>query len=141
MQLLMQHDFPGNIRELRNVLWVAAVNAADAHIRPEQITAALPAPTEPSRSVSADESQHDASPASAHAHQGLSPRHRWEADTLAGVLRRHRGNRRAAAEELGVSERTVYRKLRELGLNALAVAVLLSLAELLTDIKLLSLVV
>jgi len=26
------------------------------------------------------------------------------------------GNRRRAAEELGVSERTIYRKLRELGL-------------------------
>ena len=116
MQLLAGSDFPGNIRELRNVLWVAAVNAPDARITAEQIAAALPASTEQSRPTPVDESQHVAAPASAHRHQGLSPRHVWEAETLAGVLRGHRGNRRAAAQELGVSERTVYRKLRQFGL-------------------------
>jgi DNA-binding NtrC family response regulator len=34
------------------------------------------------------------------------------------ALERHRGNRRRAAQELKISERTLYRKIKELGLNA-----------------------
>jgi len=49
--------------------------------------------------------------------QRPSLRPAWDAESLDTVLRRHRGNRRAAARELGVSERTVYRKLREFGLD------------------------
>jgi transcriptional regulator of acetoin/glycerol metabolism len=40
----------------------------------------------------------------------------WEAGQLASVLHRHLGNRRAAALELGISERTLYRKIRRYGL-------------------------
>jgi transcriptional regulator with PAS, ATPase and Fis domain len=46
-----------------------------------------------------------------------APRRQWEAEHLGEVLSRHNGNRRAVADELGVSERTVYRKLKEYGLN------------------------
>ncbi len=37
-----------------------------------------------------------------------------EMDMLRDALNRHKGNRRAAAEELGMSERTLYRKLKEM---------------------------
>jgi transcriptional regulator with PAS, ATPase and Fis domain len=46
-----------------------------------------------------------------------SPRAAWEAERLAQVLARHGGNRRAAAEELKVSERTLYRMIRRGGLS------------------------
>ena len=117
MRLLAGSDFPGNIRELRNVLWVAAANAPDAHITAEQIAFALPAPTAGSRQIPAEVSQPAATPPRGIGLQRPSPRRMWEADTLAGVLRRHRGNRRAVARELGVSERTIYRKLKQLGLG------------------------
>jgi DNA-binding NtrC family response regulator len=46
----------------------------------------------------------------------LPLRKAWKADHLAELLRRHKGNRRIVAQELGVSERTIYRKLKEFGL-------------------------
>ena len=35
-------------------------------------------------------------------------------DLIEKVLRKHKGNRKAAAAELGISERTLYRKLKQL---------------------------
>jgi transcriptional regulator with PAS, ATPase and Fis domain len=35
-------------------------------------------------------------------------------DLIERVLRKHEGNRKAAAEELGISERTLYRKLKQI---------------------------
>ncbi len=40
-----------------------------------------------------------------------------EMDMIKKSLDRHRGKRRAAAEELGISERTLYRKIKEYGLE------------------------
>jgi two-component system, NtrC family, response regulator AtoC len=117
VQVLRDQAFPGNIRELRNILWVAAVNAPGGHIGIAQIAAALPIPTAESHfnpiRLPLAPTEHPEHPSTG----SLSLRHVWDAGNLAAVLRRHRGNRRAAALELGVSERTIYRKLRELGLN------------------------
>lgn len=40
-----------------------------------------------------------------------------ERDMITKALERHRGNRRMAARELNISERTLYRKIKEYGLN------------------------
>jgi transcriptional regulator with PAS, ATPase and Fis domain len=39
-----------------------------------------------------------------------------EAQHIAELLKRHRGNRRQVAAALGISERTMYRKLKRYGL-------------------------
>ncbi len=117
LRLLLDHDFPGNIRELRNILWLAAVNAPNGHIGVAQIAAALPIPTQEADRGKIQIRQGPDAPPDDACVGGLSLRHVWDPDNLAVVLRRHRGNRRAVAQELGVSERTLYRKLRELGLN------------------------
>jgi transcriptional regulator with PAS, ATPase and Fis domain len=36
---------------------------------------------------------------------------------ISGALERHRGNRRLAAKELNISERTLYRKIKDYGLQ------------------------
>lgn len=117
VRLLLDHDFPGNVRELRNILWVSAVNAPDGHIGVAQITAALPIPAPATDRNRIRIPQVTTSPPVGASAEGLSLRHVWDASNLTAVLHKHRGNRRAAALELGVSERTIYRKLRELGLN------------------------
>lgn len=118
MGLLSGYDFPGNIRELRNVLWVAAINAPDTHITADLIGSALPTRIErPSQTQPVEMLARTDTTLPAGPQRALPPRRNWEADSLAQVLRRHSGNRRAVAQELGVSERTVYRKLRQFGLT------------------------
>lgn len=123
-RLLQDYDYPGNIRELRNILWVAAVNSPGGRISSQEVATALPARVNGSCHASGGPEQggithretasHNAG---VEIHQGSPPRPAWEADHLAMVLRRNNGKRRAVAEELGVSERTVYRKLKQFGLN------------------------
>ncbi len=114
---LQDYDFLGNIRELRNLLWVAAVNAPGGHIGAEHIVEALP-----KRAARGGVAREHRTPSTLLLGSGAdqrmeASRQGWDADQLAAVLRRHRGNRRAVADELGVSERTIYRQLRRLGLN------------------------
>ena len=49
--------------------------------------------------------------------KGPRPSPALGAEHLASLLHRHQGNRRLVAKELGVSERTIYRKLRSFGLE------------------------
>ncbi|WP_295388887.1 sigma-54-dependent Fis family transcriptional regulator [uncultured Thiodictyon sp.] len=109
MDALLAYDFPGNVRELRNLLWAAAATAQGGRISASQIVAALP--REPPIPQPA-----------AHGHCRAprpieSRRVHWEAQQLETALALHQGNRRAAAQELGVSERTLYRKIRLHGLD------------------------
>lgn len=40
-----------------------------------------------------------------------------ESDLIKKALKKHKGKRKLAAQELGISERTLYRKIKELSLN------------------------
>ena len=48
---------------------------------------------------------------------GASTLHEMERKMIIGALERHKGNRRLAAKELEISERTLYRKIKEFGLQ------------------------
>jgi DNA-binding NtrC family response regulator len=105
LHLLQHHDWPGNIRELRNVLTYAyAVGDGpilQAHeLPPELLHDAL-------RSRRADD---DAAELSANA----SP----EARRLLDALAKASGNKSRAAQILGISRVTLWRHLRELGFEA-----------------------
>jgi transcriptional regulator with PAS, ATPase and Fis domain len=90
LEVLARHDFPGNVRELRNLLERANLLADGdvidlGHLPPGLGGAAVPA----ARTLE------DA-----------------ELVALREALASHRGNRRSLARALGISERTLYRKLR-----------------------------
>jgi len=94
--LLAGHDYPGNIRELKNILQRAVSLSTDGHIK-------------------ADHIKFDVSPAAgkpAARTQGQSIK-QMEAERISELLVQHQGHRRIVADELGISERTLYRKLEK----------------------------
>jgi DNA-binding NtrC family response regulator len=102
LRRLEQHDFPGNVRELRNVLERAALLADGEAIDAATIDRALgAAPARPTPLPA------PASP--------RSPLRDAEREALRAALAAHRGSRDELAKSLGISPRTLYRKLRELG--------------------------
>jgi len=105
---LANYDWPGNIRELRNLLTRAALMATDGLIQASDLS--LPAPSgAPSpegagrpRVKSIEDPQEDL--------DGLERR------TILRVLDEAGGHRQRAAARLGISRRTLSRKLKQYGL-------------------------
>jgi two-component system NtrC family response regulator/two-component system response regulator AtoC len=95
------HDWPGNVRELRNTLERAAALADSDRLEADQI---LPPPSAPGAAgVPAD------APSAPMTLDQLERQH------ILRVLEDTSGNRERAAAVLGISARTLYRKLREYG--------------------------
>ncbi|MBL8349356.1 MAG: sigma-54-dependent Fis family transcriptional regulator [Burkholderiaceae bacterium] len=112
LQRLAAHPFPGNVRELRNVLERAALLADGPVIDAAQVERAL--------SVGIGSVAPAAGPALPPGiSAGLSLHRRGplrdaEAEALRAAAAAHRGSREDLARQLGISLRTLYRKLREL---------------------------
>jgi len=106
LELMLGYPFPGNVRELENML--------------EGISLTLP----PDQKTIRDEDvrgwlRQRRRPASPRAAQGPSLRlHDLEAWAINEALRQTEGNKRRAAQLLGISRDTLYRKLEEMGLEA-----------------------
>jgi two-component system response regulator FlrC len=95
---LLAWHWPGNARELANVLERATILAEGDRIAADHVL------LEPSGG--------GAAPAT-----GLRPLVDLERDAIAGALQAVGGNRRRAAEILGIAERTLYDKLKRYGLE------------------------
>ena len=99
LQILLAYDYPGNVRELQNVIEHAFVLCPRGLIQP----AHLPEPLRPSSSESVA--------------VGVKTFQELEARFIQDVLRRHAWNRLAAAKELGIHKTTLWRKIKQLGLE------------------------
>lgn len=105
---LQEYPFPGNVRELRNMLERACLLCDGDEIEPRH----LPLPAfDP-----LPDSQAPIPPQFAPA--GSSTGEASDAADLAALAKSFRGSRRALAARLGLSERTLYRRLKELGIDA-----------------------
>jgi PAS domain S-box-containing protein len=100
LAVLMAHDYPGNVRELENIIEHAFVLCRGGLIEPQHLPPAL---------------QGASGARSGRLKTGLTLRE-LEAVHIAEALRRHDGNRAAAARELGVNPSTLFRKIKALGL-------------------------
>lgn len=103
MALLMAHDYPGNIRELENIIEHAFVLCPDAVIGP----GCLP------ESLAAKGPAKAAMPSSG----AMPPLKAAEARAIMDALEQSRGNRIEAARLLGMHKSTFFRKVRALGLS------------------------
>jgi transcriptional regulator with PAS, ATPase and Fis domain len=121
---LKRYQYPGNVRELRNVLFIAATHSRNREIDAELIRSVvtnLPHCNDAGEVVT-KETQQAASIAPAMTNSpptGTTPSSLkdLEAEHIKQLLEHYQGNRKQVAEALGVSERTIYRKLKKLGLS------------------------
>ena len=110
LQLLVSYDYPGNIRELRNILQKAAMKTTNAIITPDlldldQFTNIYNNPlTDRRRSRSVSENEQ----------RSISE---LEAGHIKSLLQEFNGHRARVADVLKISERTLYRKLKQYGLQ------------------------
>lgn len=101
MAVLLAHDFPGNVRELQNVIEHAFVLCHEGPIELRHLPADL-VPVSHRRAAGAS---------MAETVKAL------EARAILEALERNGGNRLAAARELGLHKSTLFRKVRLLGLE------------------------
>jgi two-component system response regulator HydG len=105
LEVLMGYAFPGNVRELENMLEGIAVTLSPdrAAIQPDDVRAWLRRRGQPSAPVWP---------------QPPLRLHELELWAVSEALRQSHGNKRRAAQLLGISRDTLYRKLHDLGLEA-----------------------
>ncbi|MCH7823686.1 MAG: sigma 54-interacting transcriptional regulator [Acidobacteria bacterium] len=92
MSLLIAYDWPGNVRQLENAIEFAVLRCRAEHIRPEDLS---PEITEPSSVLA----------------------HGDDAALIKAALQDAGGNRTKAAEMLGISRATLYRRLGQYGFD------------------------
>jgi two-component system response regulator FlrC len=95
--LLQEYPWPGNIRELQNVIERAAILCREAHIGPAHLhLSASPGVSSPVAQKTLRE---------------------LEREAILAALAAHKGNRRKAADQLGIGLRTLYTRLRVYGIS------------------------
>jgi len=119
--LLLTYAWPGNVRELDNLLQRALILVNGPVIRPEHIQFELANDTSPAQSATAPAANSEtAGSASTSAGSLADSLGQTERDLILDALRTGGGNRREAAERLGISPRTLRYKLarlREAGID------------------------
>jgi two-component system nitrogen regulation response regulator NtrX len=107
LQALARHDFPGNVRELKNLVERLVIMNPGVRIGPEQVAAALP------RALTPAPAGEGSGPAPlADAVREFERRH------IEGALAAEGGNMTRAAVRLGLERSHLYKKLRQLGMRA-----------------------
>lgn len=113
IETLLGHRYPGNVRELRNIVERAAILAYGEEIlQPEHIVLEA----EVHGNGEASQEQLSASPAVGMGHNNLIQRRngRLNEEAVLRALQQCDGHRARAAQLLGVSERTLYRYVQRL---------------------------
>jgi transcriptional regulator with PAS, ATPase and Fis domain len=101
MGLLMEYEFPGNVRELENIIEHAFVLCHGPQIKVEHL------PKEFTRKLKYENN---------HIPQSGNRFKEAEAQVINEVLKKHNGNREKAVAELGINKSTLWRKMKKLNL-------------------------
>jgi DNA-binding NtrC family response regulator len=113
VEMLMAHDWPGNIRELANAIERATILAAGGPIGPEHLPTQVPArrPAPGAGAGLAVSGPHFQVP------EGTPTLRDVEMKYIQMILEKHNGNKPAASKELGISLKTLYNKINQLQQN------------------------
>jgi PAS domain S-box-containing protein len=105
LKTLFDYDFPGNVRELENIIEHATILTKGIEIQSRHLPSYL-------------KHKHEPSPAPTSLTEGedMSVLDNVERDLIVRALERHRGRTAAAAKELGVHRSTLWRKLKRYGI-------------------------
>ena len=117
---LKTYQYPGNVRELRNILFIAATRSHNLGIDAALIDSVI---NNLPNCVGLDETVSNvaghvaiATPSPVKAPEQVTLKS-LEAQHISELLDKCHGNRKKAADALGISERTIYRKLKHLGIT------------------------
>ena len=98
MQMLLHHDYPGNVRELLNLLEQMVILCRSGEIGPEHLPEGFQAHLQ------------------SH-HVDVRPRQNISKTVLLEILNRHEGNRTQVAKELGVDRTTLWRWMKRFNID------------------------
>jgi transcriptional regulator with PAS, ATPase and Fis domain len=99
---LMEYDYPGNVRELENILEHAFVLCRSGLIEMHHLPPELRPPDFPL----------------VHKSGGFNTLEAMEKTLITEALHRHKGNRKCTARDLGIDTSTLYRKIKSLKIEA-----------------------
>lgn len=122
LERLLAYPYPGNIRELRNIVEYCANVCHKNLIDLEDLPRSLledPRPSRKQEKVAIPEPRGQARPTPPVASEA-APAATWpsvEREMILEALRQSRGNRSKAAAQLGLSRSTLWRKINQLGLD------------------------
>lgn len=104
LNILMSYDYPGNIRELENIIEYCFVlcqgNTIDPECLPEGIRESIPTDSDVG-----------------HPPEAAQPLSTAEAATISAALRMFNGNRGKTAEHLGIEKTTLWRKMKKYNIH------------------------
>ena len=99
LAVLMRHEYPGNVRELENIIEHAFVLCPGGMIQPDH----LPDELQPRTRIARRETMDLLS--------------EYEKDLILSALQKNRWNRLRTAKDLGIHKTTLFRKIRKLGID------------------------
>jgi transcriptional regulator with PAS, ATPase and Fis domain len=114
LEMLQQYDYPGNIRELRNILQKAATVSTNGLITQDLLQLNNFANIYVNPLADRRRQSRDPKANAPSTNRSLTD---VEATHIESLLHQHDGHRAKVAEELRISERTLYRKLKQYNLQ------------------------
>jgi len=102
LQALQAYSWPGNVRELRNAIETMVALTTGEMLDVDQLPAEIPGAIQQTPTI---------------ANLGRMTLQEAERQLIANTLRATAGNRQEAARQLGIGERTLYRKIKDYGLS------------------------
>ena len=112
LDLLVQYEWPGNIRELENCIARTIILASAFSIEPQDLPPKIQAPKKEAENEKGQSNIINVLP-----NEGVQIQE-LEAELIEKTLLKYRGNKSLASEALGISRKALYEKIKRYGIEA-----------------------